>query len=432
MRRHATRNLGALLLCGLLFPAAVAAAEGAGGVAVAPLVAMGVEPSTAAILTGVAEGTAMELASGGRFVAHGELLRAVDAGGESGCRSEDCLARAAAGLGADRLLTGEVGLLGETYLVKVQLATCPEAETLATVSRQCVECDESGLPVLLQDALLGLVRGPESGASAQVSDDGRTIVLVEQLSEGAFHYKDLHRTLSRESLEIDGVELSSLTAPGEAIGCVQPGGTAAIGSTLLVHNGGEAATRLRGPFRVEVYGDEDDEPLAVLVEPVDVALGAGGSEDGTDSAAVSIAVSFEVPADAGPLRVRTLWDGELLEEQLTRPPGAVVVLGEVLLLAGERQVSELSWGEPMQVAVVLDKTRAGAAAEVTIRLERKIRYWFDSEARQATYEIPAGEDGEYRLVLPFTPAAADRASTEGYGVEVWVNGCMLHRMGLVR
>jgi len=139
-----------------------------------------------------------------------------------------------------------------------------------------------------------------------------------------------------------------------------------------------------------------------------------------------------VPADAGPVQVRATWDGELLEALVARPPGAVVALGEVALRAGDRQVSELTWGEPMQVWVVLDKVRPGAPAEVTVRLERKIRYWFDSEATQAAYEIPAGEDGEYRLILPFTPAEADRDSTEGYGFEVWVNGCMLHRMGLVR
>ncbi len=430
--RLPTRSAAGLLTAAiLLWSTSAQGARGRGGVAVAPLEAMGVDPSTAAILTGVAEGAAMHMSGGGRFVAHGELLRAVDADDEAGCRSEDCLARAAAELGVDRLLTGEVGQLGETFVVKVQLSACPGAETLATVSRQCVECDDSSLPALLQDALQGLVRGPGVGEAAQVSADGREIVLVEQRSEGAFHYKDLHRMVSREALDLDGVELSSLTTPAEGIGCVEPGGMAQVQSTLLVHNTGEVAARLKGLFRVEVF-EEEDQLLAVHSQRVDKGLGANGAEDGSDSAALQTTVTFEVPADAGPLQVRATWDGELLEELVARPPGAVVALGEVALRAGDRQVSELTWGEPMQVWVVLDKVRPGAPAEVTVRLERKIRYWFDSEATQAAYEIPAGEDGEYRLILPFTPAEADRDSTEGYGFEVWVNGCMLHRMGLVR
>jgi len=421
-----TRRLLALLT--LLLAARAQGAEP--GLAVAPLDALEVDRNTAVILTGVAEGIAMD--AGGRFVAHGELLRTVDAGDEPGCRTEICLARAARAIGADLLLTGEVGKLEDTYVVKVQLSSCPDAETRATVSRQCTECSEGALPALLEDALLQALRSIDSAATQQhLEDDGRTIVLGHAPGEGAFHYKDPHRTLKRQSAVVDGVELSSLTRPAEGVGCLEPGTPVTFTTTLLVHNELATPATLEGSLEVEVFSGDDDAPVVSKQIPVTFELGGGQADDGAGDDLLRIEVEAPPPPGAPEvLRIRTSWEDEVLEELVTRPVGRVVSVEDFYLRLGETRVSDLAWGREMQAHVHLSKFGMGAHAEVTLRVERKIRYWFDTENTQAYFEFPSGADGPYHLVLPFTPSLVRRDSTEGYSFEVWVNGCRLHRSGL--
>ncbi len=415
-----------VLSCGSL--AASAAEDGpVPGIAVAPFGALEVAPTTAAILTGVAEGMAMELAAGGRFVAHGELLRTVDAGPDAGCRDEDCLARAAASRGADLLLSGEVGRLGDTYVVTVQVVGCPDAETLATVSRQCIECEEGALPTLLEDALAEALRGPEPAAPT-LSDDGHTVVMALQRRGGAFSYDDPYRTLLRSSLILDDVELSSLTRPAEDLGCRGPDEGARFLATLLAKNGHEDPRAVQGTFLVEVTDDSSGSQLALIEHPVALDLSGAGAEEGTSTGVVKVEIA--VPAGVRSLRVRCTFDEELLEELVTRPVGRVAEVGDFYLVHGAQRVAQLAWGEPMEAHLLLTKPLAGAAAEVTVRLERKIRYWFDTENLQSVYEIPADEVGDFHLILPFVPDPARRESTEGYHFEVWINGCQQQRTGL--
>jgi hypothetical protein len=419
-------------LCWLLLTCPFTAlAEGADdpttGLAVAPFGALEVAPTTAAILTGVAEGAAMELAAGGRFVAHGELLRTVDAGPDVGCRDEDCLARAAADRGAGLLLSGEVGRLGDTYVVTVHVVGCPDAETLATVSRQCVECEEGSLPTLLEDALAEALRSPEP-ASPTLSDDGHTVVMALQRRGGAFSYDDPYRTLSRSAVILDHVELSSLTRPAVDLGCQRPDEGARFTATLLAKNGHEASRVVQGAFVVEVTDDGSDAQLARVERTVDLRLDGTAAEEGGSTGVVK--VEIEVPAGVRSLRVRSSFDDELLEELVTRPVGRVAEVSDFYLVHGAQRVAELAWGEPMEAHLLLTKPLAGAAAEVTLRLERKIRYWFDTENLQTVYEIPADEVGDFHLILPFVPDPSRRESTEGYHFEVWINGCQRQRTGL--
>jgi len=400
------------------------------GIAVAPFQALDVDPNTAVILTGVAEGIAM--GAGGRFVAHGELLRRVDSSDEPGCRTEECLARGAAAIGADLLLTGEVGKLEDTFVVKVQLSGCPDAETRATVSRQCTSCSEGALPALLEDALLHALHTLEPAAEPQhLGEDGRTFVIGQRAAEGSFHYKDSHRTLSRTSVVVDGVELSSLTRPGDGIGCLEPGTPLSLTATLLVHNRLPTPTSIEGTFEVVAFASSEDSPLAVRQIPVRFDLGGAQDEDGGGDEIVRAEV--EVPPPPGSpavLHIRTAWEGEPLEELVTRPVGRVATMEEVYLSLGEARVRDLAWGQEMQAHVRLFKFDTDAPAEVTVRMEREIRYWFDTDSTQAFFDVPEGTDGSYHLILPFTPSLVRRESTEGYGFEVWVNGCRLHRTGL--
>ena len=411
----------------LLFPRARAAEP---GIAVAPLDALEVEHSTAVILTGVAEGVAME--AGGRFVAHGELLRTVDAGDDRGCRTEICLARAAKGIGARLLLTGEVGKLENTYVVKVQLSDCPDGETRATVSRQCADCSEGALPALLEDALLHALRSLDGTTSQpRLEDDGQAIVLGLEPGEGSFHYKDPHRTLSRTSALVEGIELSSLTRSVDSLGCLEPGSPPTFTTTLLVHNGRTEPTSLDGTFEVEVFTGSDDAPQVSKQIPVHFDLGGVHDEDGAGDDLLRIEVEVPPPKDAPEvLHILTSWDGEKLEELVTRPVGRVASVEDFYLRLGETRVGDLAWGQEMQAHVHLFKFGMGAPGEVTLRVERKIRYWFDTENTQAFFEFPSGADGSYHLVLPFTPSLGRRDSTEGYSFEVWVNGCQLHRSNL--
>ena len=427
MKSTATRRIIALLPALLI----VAGARGAEpGIAVAPLDALEVGHNTAIILTGVAEGIAMD--AGGRFVAHGELLRTVDAGPEPGCRTELCLARAADGIGAKLLLTGEVGKLEDTYVVKVHLSDCPDAETRATASRQCSDCSEGTLPALLEDALLHALRSLDaSPARPRPEDDGHTFVLGFEPDEGSFHYKDPHRTLSRTSALVDDIELSSLTRPNDSIGCIEPGAPLTFTTTLLVHNRLPTPTTLDGTFGVEVFVGSEDRPLVSKQVPVRFDLAGAQDEDGGGDDLLRIEVTVPPPTDVPDvLRIHTSWEGEDLEELVTRPVGRVVSVEDFYLRLGETRVSDLAWGKEMQAHVHLFKFGMGAPAEVTLRVERKIRYWFDTESTQAFFEFPHGADGSYHLVLPFTPSLVRRESTEGYSFEVWVNGCRLHRSGL--
>lgn len=420
------------LLCCLVVSCATVASAAtdespAPGIAVAPFSALEVAPTSAAILTGVAEGMAMELAAGGRFVAHGELLRTVDAGPDAGCRDEDCLARAAALRGADLLLSGAVGQLGDTYVVTVQLVGCPDAETLATVSRQCVECEEGSLPTLLEDALAEALRGPETPAPA-LSDEGHTVVMAMQRRRGAFSHDDPYRTLLRSSLTVDDVELASLTRPAEELGCRGPDEAVQFTATLLAKNGHEETRQVQGTFGVEVTDDSSGARLALHEHPVSLVLDGAGVEEGVSTGVVE--VEIDVPAGMRSLRLRATFDEQLLEELVTRPLGRVAEVGDFYLVHGGERVAELTWGEPMEVHLLLTKPLAGAAAEVTVRLERKIRYWFDSENLQSVYELPADAVGDFHLILPFVPDPARRESTEGYHFEVWINGCQRQRTGL--
>ena len=430
MSRSVPRWLSLLSALVVSCASAVDAAAGEGqppGIAVAPFNALEVAPTTAAILTGVAEGAAMELAAGGRFVAHGELLRAVDAGPDAGCRDEDCLARAAAGRGADLLLSGEVGRLGDTYVVTVHVVGCPDAETLATVSRQCVECEEGSLPTLLEDALAEALRGPES-PEPTLSDDGHTVVMALQRRGGAFSYDDPYRTLLRSSLTHDDVELSSLTRPVDDLGCRGPDQGVRFLATLLVKNGHESPRSIQGAFVVEVADASSGTRLARVEHPVALALAGAATDEGASTGVVKVEIA--VPAGVRSLRVRSTFEEQLLEELVTRPVGRVAEVGDFYLVHGTERVAELAWGEPMEAHLLLTKPLAGAAAEVTVRLERKIRYWFDTENLQSVYEIPAGEVGDFHLILPFVPDPARRESTEGYHFEVWINGCQRRRTGL--
>ncbi len=396
------------------------------GVAVAPFDALEVEPTTAAILTGMAEGTAMELTTGGRFVAHGELLRAVDAGLDAGCREEDCFARAAATLGVGNLISGEVGRLGDTYVVTVQRISCPGAETLAAISRQCGDCEEGALPTLLEDALTEALRGLGSPAPT-LSEDGRTVQMALQRRGGAFSYDDPYRTLLRSSLDAQDVQLSSLTRPAEELGCLGPDQPVRFVSTLLAANRAAEPRSTTGVFAVEVTDERSESQLVLVEHPVTLQLDGAGAAEGASGL---VKVEIEVPAGVRTLRVRATYDDELLEEIVTRPVGRVAEVGDFYVVRGDERVGELAWGEAMEAHLLLSKPLADVPAEVTLRLERKIRYWFDTENLQSVYEIPADLTGDLHLVLPFIPDAARRDSTEGYHFEVWINGCQQHRSGL--
>ena len=396
------------------------------GVAVAPFAALEVAPTTAAILTGMAEGRTMELTTGGRFVAHGELLRAVDAGSDAACRAEDCLARAAATLGIGHLVSGEVGRLGDTYVVTVRLVRCPGAQTLATISRQCVDCEEGALPTLLDEALSEALLGLGS-SSPTLSADGRTVQLTLQRRGGAFSYDDPYRTLLRSSMDVEDVQLSSLTRPADELGCLGPDEPVRFVSTLLATNLSQDARTTTGIFAVEVTDDSSDAQLVISEHPVTLQLDGAGAAEGASG---MVKVEIEVPAGVRTLRVRATYDDELLEEIVTRPVGRVAEVGDFYIVHDDQRVGELAWGEAMEAHLLLTKPLADAPAEVTLRLERKIRYWFDTENLQSVYEIPGDLTGDLHLVLPFVPDASRRESTEGYHFEVWINGCQQHRSAL--
>ena len=410
--------------------------EDEGGLAVAPMDALDMAATTAAILTGIVEGVAAQQAATDRFVAHGELLRTVDQGTEPGCRSRECLARAAAELGASHLLTGEVGRLGEARVVTVQLTRTSDVVTVSAASRQCEPCEEGALPALLDDALHELLAIVEQ-AEAQVSGDGRTIQLPLRRRAASADFLDRHRVMESHSVNVDGVQLSTLTRSGEQLGCLEPGEEIRIVTTLQAVNTGEAPVTLDGELIIEVLDDATGEhvldsskrSIQQVVE-ADDASGERFAEDGSWIPPTNVwkdAVELRSRATAATrLRVRVSWGEDLLEELVTRPVARVARVDDLYLERGGERVQELVWGEPMAVHLVLTKLEVGAPAEVTLQLRRKLRYWFDTDDDHAFFAIDEAADGAYHLILPWTPALARQDATESVSVEVWINGCLLH------
>ena len=140
----------------------------------------------------------------------------------------------------------------------------------------------------------------------------------------------------------------------------------------------------------------------------------------------SLAVTWTAAPAAG-LRIRVSWDGEILEELETRPVTTATRLEEFFLTREGQRVGTLTWGEEMEAHLALTRVPGAPAAEVTLRMERMIRFWFDTENIQAMHLLPEDSEGTYHLRLPFVPNAARRDSSRGYVFEVWVNGCSLHR-----
>jgi TolB-like protein len=421
-----------LEVCG----ASSAAAEEPVGIAVAPMTALEVAETTAAILTGIAEGVAAEHAHAGRFVAHGELLRTVDAGPEIGCRDSSCLATATQALGAAYLLTGEVGRIGEARVVTVQLTRVDDEATVSAASRQCDACDEGALPALLDEALYEVLSALDRSDSP-ISDDGRTITLSLRRRASAAHYQDRHRTLANTALQLDGIQLSSLTRPGEQLGCLERGEPAVMITGLQVINTTDREVTVDGELGIEVIDELGGDPLVTSRFPVHRVIGAAEeadpriADDGSWIPPTNVwkeSVELQLPtASAAPMRVRVRWNEEQLEELITRPVARVARVDDLYLERAGERVQTLDWGQPMAVHLVLTKHETTAAAEVTLNMRRKLRYWFDTDDTHAYHAIAASADGAYHLVLPFTPALSQQDSTESLAFEVWINGCLQHR-----
>lgn len=411
------------------------------GMAVAPFAPLDVPDNTAAILTGIAEGVAMQQSPGGRFVAHGELLRAVDDGEDRGCRSIPCLAHAAASLGATHLLSGEVGSIGESYVVTVQLTRAADEVSVTAASRQCGPCDEGALPGLLDDALHEALATAEH-VETQVSDDGRTIALTPRRREAAVHFQDRHRVVQTRSVDQNGIVLSSLTVPDDRLGHLEPGESVRFVTALQALNTTAVPAELVGELGVEIVDAVTDEPVVGTRYAVHQTLGAADddsepfADDGSWIPPTNVlkdSVELQVTAvRAVRLRVRVTWDDALLEELVTRPVARVARVDDVYLEHAGTRVHELTWGEPMQAHVVLTKLEPGANAEVTLRMRRKPRYWFDTDDAHAFHAVPADADGAFHLILPFVPNLAQRDSTESIAFEVWINGCLLHQSPVYR
>ncbi len=403
------------------------------GIAVAPMTALEVAESTAAILTGIAEGVAAEHTGTGRFVAHGELLRAIDAGPDSGCRTAACLTAATASLGASHLLTGEVGRIGEARVVTVQLTRVDDGSTISAASRQCEACDEGALPALLDEALYEVLATLDR-SDAQVSEDGRTVTLSLRRRASAGHFQDRHRTLESRAVVVDGIQLSSLTRPGEELGCRELGEPVTLVTRLQAINTTDTEAAVEGELVIEVLDEGSGEPLLGSRLEVRQRIGVAApeeariAEDGSWIPPTNVwkdSVELLLPTTtATPMRVRVTWNEELLEELVTRPVARVARVDDLYLERAGERVQELSWGEPMAVHLVLTKHETTAAAEVTLDMRRKLRYWFDTADTHALHAIAASADGAYHLVLPFTPTLAQRDSTESVAFDVWINGCL--------
>ncbi len=435
------RALAIVLASGILAAPAIGHGAEDGGLAVAPMTALDVAETTAAILTGIAEGQAAQLAGTGRFVAHGELLRVVDGGPDRDCRSTECLARAAAALGSAHLLTGEVGRIGESHVVTVQLTRTADAVTVSAASRQCEGCDEGALPALLDDAMVEAL-GALDREEVHTSDDGRTVHLSLRRRASSAHFLDRHRVVAGQALAIDTLQLSSLTRAGEPFGCLEPGEEVHFVTTLQAVNTGETPTVLDGELLVEIVDDATGDPsisTKVLVQReigVDDGSGERFDEDGSWIPPANVwkeSVELRQPgAEAAPLRVRVSWNGELLEELVTGPAARVTRVDDLYLEGEGERVAELSWGEPMAVHLVLTKLEITAAAEVTLQVRRKLRYWFDTDDSHAFHAIATSADGAYHLVLPWVPPLSQQSGTESVTFEVWVNGCLQHRSPVYR
>jgi len=402
MRVRRIRSASTVLIVAILLAARVASADPGGGIAVAPLRALDVPEGTASILTGLAEAMAQQHVTEGRLVAHGELLRAVDAGADRGCRDEPCLTRAAAALGSAHLLTGEVGTLGDAHVLSVRITATEDGETRTAVSRECRECDESALPAMLEEALLEALAALVPAQPAE-GDEGRTITMLRQRGEGDFRYEETTRTVQRALLEVQGVQLSSLTRAGAELGCVTPGEVVSFETTLEAHNPDPRPRTLRGTLSLELLGPDDEKPLARADDEVVLTLDGlapdGGADPGgeVDDRGVwippahvakhSLAVTWTATPAAG-LRIRVSWDGEILEELETRPVTTATRLEEFFLTREGQRVGTLTWGEEMEAHLALTRVPGAPAAEVTLRMERMIRFWFDTENIQAMHLLP--------------------------------------------
>jgi len=429
----------ALIAC---LAAGVAHAGPSGGVAVAPLRAVDVPDGTASILTGLAEGITRQYVTEGRLVAHGELLRTVDGGAHAGCRSDECFARAARRLGAAHLLTGEVGVEDGDTELRVRLTAIAGDGAATEVLRTCDDCDAASLPAMLEEALLEAL-APLAPPPLPTGDDGRTITLGRQRVAGEFRYEETHHAVTREQLELDGVQLSALTRPDAQLSCLAPGERLVVRTTLQAQNPFPEPRTVRGTLALEVLALDGEVPVVSARDEISLTLAghapekaAPEPEGGFDDHGAWVSPphvakhSLEVEWTAEPspgLRARVTWDGEVLEEIDTRPVTAVARLDEFYLTHEGERVGALSWGQPMEAHLVLTKLRGSAPAEVTLRMERVLRYWFDTENVQAVHTLAADTEGSYHLVLPFTPDADRRDSSRGYGFEVWVNGCAQYR-----
>lgn len=245
-----------------------------------------------------------------------------------------------------------------------------------------------------------------------------------------FYYRDASRRLSSDSVTVNGVGISSHTRPVEDVGCLLPEAPLCFNAALLAHNTVSEARGLEGTLTVSVSDKATGDLLLARSKSVKLDLEPFDDEDPDSIGFANVDIVIpRAQAARRALKVQTSWDGSLLEEIETRPVGRIAELREIYLAIDDAPAETLAWGSEMGLHVLLDKPDAGAPAEVTLRIERKIRYWFDTENTEAIFEIPAKEAGAFHLVLPFTPQNERQESTESYSFEVWVNGCLLRRYG---
>ncbi len=409
--------------------------------AVASFTADAAGEGIAPILTSVAESLALEHAGPKRFVAHGQLARHLDRSPDRGCRTSDCLTRAAAALGATLLIPGGADGEGGELAVRVELLATADGHTVASVRRGCDACGADALPAMLEQALrqaLDALGPPEP----VVANEGHTVILRPQRLGRAFRHEDIARTIERRTVVRDGVELSALTLPDDRLSCVDAGAELRWRTTVQAVNTAAEAREVDGVIVTEVFTGDAEQPVTWSRRPLSFDLGGAGADEGAfDGDGVWIppasvgrrVLDHSVIAEStAPLRMRVSWEDELLEELLTRPLTRFVDVVDLYLARQGQRTSAMPWGEEAEVHLVLTKRSTEAPAEVTLRVERQIRFWFDTDSLHATYEIAAEEDGTFHLVLPFSPGAASQESSEGVVLEAWVNGCMLMRSQVYR
>jgi hypothetical protein len=157
-------------------------APGGSSVAVMDVTASGVPPELAENLTRL---LTLELRSfeGLSVVSRGEIqamLRFASERETAACRSDTaCLLRIGGALGVDYLVTGSVGMLGDAYVVALELMDIEAAQVVSRAS-QSFRGDATDLPAALRFAVWELLGKPVAGAgglrvSANV-DEGEVLV----------------------------------------------------------------------------------------------------------------------------------------------------------------------------------------------------------------------------------------------------------------